>query len=87
MSEDNLLEILQNNGDLKNVISNSEDDNAAFCTTPKIKMSRWLPPLMGESTYGIRCEACWGFIMRNAEGAFVKTPFCPHCGKKMNNPD
>lgn len=54
---------------------------------PKIKMSRWLPPLMGEGAYGIRCEMCWGSIMRNAEGAFVKTPFCPHCGKKMSNPD
>lgn len=54
---------------------------------PKIKMSRWLPPLMGEGAYGIRCEMCWGSVMRNAEGAFVKTPFCPHCGKKMSNPD
>lgn len=56
-------------------------------TEPKIKMSRWLPPLMGEGTYGTRCEMCWGSIMRNAEGVFVKTPFCPHCGKKMSNPD
>ena len=93
MNEDNLLEVLQNNGDLNDV------KVTAYTTikevpiktkrrpSPEVKLSRWLPPLMGQGTYGIRCEMCWGSVMRNAEGVFVKTPFCPHCGKRMSNPD
>lgn len=49
-----------------------------------VKKSKWCPPLMGQGKCDTYCERCHGKIMRNSTGIFEETPFCPHCGARMD---
>lgn len=49
-----------------------------------VKTSKWCPPLMGQGKCDTYCERCYGKIMRNSTGIFEETPFCPHCGARMD---
>jgi hypothetical protein len=52
-----------------------------------VKISKWCPPLMGQGKCDTYCERCWGKIMRNSTGTFEETPYCPHCGARMDSND
>lgn len=55
-----------------------------FADVQPVKKSKWCPPLMGQGKCDTYCERCHGKIMRNSTGIFEETPFCPHCGARMD---
>lgn len=49
---------------------------------PQIQHGHWIEWHNTTTDYGVKCSCCDSFAL-DCDGWFMKTPYCPFCGAKM----